>query len=342
MYYVGCDQHKHYSLVIAKDKNGVMKEHKKLYHTQREEMVDFYSSLPEGSTVAIEASGFGFWQCDLLQELGINVKLTNPAKTRAIAEEKIKTDKLSANILSDLLRADILAESYLAPPDVREQRLTIRYRMSLVRLRTQLKNKVHALLDQLGHIPPFTDLFGKAGRKYLAQLSLSRAYQETLDGYLHTIDELNTLISESEISLRKQVKDKPVIKLLMTMPGVGVILASCIASEIGDINRFMSSSKLASYIGFIPSLHQSGKLNRYGTITKQGNKYLRWAFVEAAHTAVRRDPYLARHYAKLRAHKGTQVAIVAIARKLAVYAYQILKKQQPYEYKNVYNGQIPG
>lgn len=336
MYYVGCDQHKHYSQVTVKSKDGTMKDQRKLYHNDRDSMTTFFSSLPKESSVLLEASGFEPWLCDLLQDIGLNVKLAHPLKTRVIAEEKIKTDKISANVLSDLLRADLVSEAYIASPEIRQQRYQIRYRQSLVHTRSSVKNKIHSLLDRLGHQPPpVTDLFGKAGREYLEQLVLPCSYQRALNGYLTLIDTLNTLIKKIDIHLRKKLKENNQIKLLITIPGVGMILAHLIQAEIAEINRFLSSSKLASYVGIVPSMHQSGKVLYRGKITKQGNKYLRWAFTEAAHVAIRKDPYLKAFYHKLCAKKGAHVAIIAVAHKLVTYTYQVLKNQEPYKYKTI-------
>lgn len=338
-YAVGCDQHKHYSLVIAKDQNGNIMNQEKLYHNDRDKIVDYFSSLPQDSTVLLEATGYEPWLCDLIQECGLNVKLAHPFKTRAIAEEKIMTDKISSSVLADLIRANLICEAYIASPQIRQKRYQMRYRQSLVHLRSMAKNKIHSLLSRLGiQVPEVTDLFGKSGRLYLEQLKLQSPYQRALSGYLHLIDEFNILIKQIDVDLRVNLRDDPQILLLTTIPGIGLILAHLILAEIGDINRFLSSSKLASYVGIIPSLHQSGKVKYSGSITKQGNKYLLWAFVEAAHIAIRKDPYLRNFYNKICSKKGSHIAIVAVAHKLLIYTYQVLKKNEPYKYKAIDSG----
>jgi transposase len=338
-YAVGCDQHKHYSIVTAKDKDGNLMDQTKLYHNSRDSIVDYFSSLPKDSSVLLEATGFDPWLCDLIQECGLNVKLAHPFKTRAIAEEKIKTDKLSSGVLADLLRANLVCEAYIASPEIREKRYNLRYRQYLIHLRTTAKNRIHSLLSRLGlQTPDITDLFGKAGREYLKELNLGPTYQRALTGCLCLIDEFTTLIKDIDSGLRKELKEEPLIQLLMTIPGIGLILAHLILSEIADINRFLSSSKLASYCGIVPSLHQSGKVRYSGNITKEGNRYLLWAFVEAAHTAIRMDPYLARFYRKIHSKKGPHVAIVAVAHKLLTATYWILKKHEPYRFRAIDTG----
>jgi len=332
MYYVGCDQHKHYSQIAVKDETGQMIEQQKLYHHDRDALKAYFDKLPSDSLIALEASGFQPWLCDLLSELELKFKLVHPRKTRAIAEEKIKTDKLSASVLADLLRANLVYEAFYAPTQMRQFRYWSRYRQSLVHLKTNAKNKIHSILDQLGVQPPtLTDLFGKAGRNYLTSLEIPDVYQKAIQGYLKLIDTLQELITSVEGKYRCFAKENPAIELLKSLPGVGPILAHMILAEIGDIKRFWSSSKLSGYAGMVPSLHQSGQQYYSGPITKQGNKYLRWAFVEAAQRAIHQDVYLAKFYAKIYHKKGRPTAIVAVAHKLLIYTYWILKEQKSYK-----------
>jgi len=256
MYYVGCDQHKHYTVVTAKDKDGNIMNHEKLLHNNRERLTGYFSSLPEGSKVLLEACGFEPWLCDMLQEMDIDVKLAHPSKTRAIAEQKIMTDKISSNVLADLLRTNLACEAYIASPEIRQRRFRMRYRQSLVHVRTMAKNKIHGLLGRLGiQTPQVTDLFGKTGRGYLKQLTISPIYRRAMDGYLELINTINGMVKDLEHDIQKDARSDPSIQLLSTIPGIGTILAHIIAAEIGDINRFVSSSRLASYAGIIPSLH---------------------------------------------------------------------------------------
>lgn len=332
MYQVGCDQHKRYSFVVSKDQEGNIVDQLKLYHADKEKVKEYFSGLPKGSIVALEACGFDHWLGDLIEEAGLTVKLAHTAKTKAIAEERIKTDKLSAGALADLLRLDLLPEAYRAPTDIRDARLFMRYRQSLVYLRSSLKNRIHSVIDYYGIQQAFSDLFGKEGRQFLQQLELPKLQCSIVNNYLSVIDELNVLINKAEGQLRRQLKTDSRVKLLMTIPGIGIIIAHIILAEIGDIRRFNSRHKLARYIGIVPSLHQSGQTLYRGRITKQGNKHLRTAFVEAAQVAIRKDPYLRIHFNKIKAKKGYGVAIVAIAHKLVKSTYKVLTEEKPYRY----------
>jgi transposase len=333
MYTIGCDQHKYFCQIAVLDQEGQMIEQKKLYHDDRVALKRYFSSLPKGSEMAIEASGFESWLADFVQELGVKVHLGHPLKTRTIAEAKIKTDKVDAQILGQLLYADLLPHAYLAPPEVRRQRYFLRFRLCLNRYRSSLKNRIHSLLHFLGiRTPPVTDLFGDRGRQFLESLQLGPGYQEALHGYLELLDATEARINCLKKRLAAYVKENRDTQLLQSIPGIGILLAQLITAEIGGLTRFPSAEKLCSYAGLVPSLHQSGQTLRYGPCQKQGNKFLRWAMVEAAQTAVRKDPLLRDFYQRIKRKKGSQKAIVAVARKMLVIVYQILLKKELYHY----------
>lgn len=335
MYYVGCDQHKKYSYIVVKDQKGLKVDQVKLYHADKDSMKDYFSALPEGSKVALETCGFDHWLTDMLGELDLSVKLSHTAKTKAIAQERIKTDKISAAVLADLLRVDMLPEAYIPTKPIRDARYLMRYRQNLIYLRTSIKNRIHSIIDNAGIQQTFSDLFGKQGRQFLGQLNLKQPYKSIIENYLSVVDDLTGRTNKVDNQLRQKLKNNKHAQLLTTIPGIGVITAHVILAETGDINRFPNHHKFARYIGIVPSLHQSGQMLHSGHITKQGNKYLRTAFVESAQTAIRRDPYLAVKFNKLKAKKGYGVAIVAIAHKLAKSTYVVLKKQCGYRYRSL-------
>lgn len=335
MYYVGCDQHKKYSFVVVKDQEGKTLDQTKLYHVEKDKMKDYFSRLPQGSVVALETCGFDHWLTDMLQELGLSPKLSHTAKTKAIAQERIKTDKISASVLADLLRVDMLPQAYIPTKPIRDARYLMRYRQNLIYLRTSIKNRIHSIIDNAGIQQVFSDLFGTQGRKFLVQLDLKQPYKSIIENYLSVIDDLTSRINKVDNQLRQKLRKDKQAQLLTTIPGIGVITAHVILAEVGDINRFSNHHKFARYIGIVPSLHQSGQILHQGHITKQGNKYLRTAFVESAQTAIRRDPYLAVKFNKIKAKKGYGVAIVAIGHKLAKSAFVVLKKQCEYQYRSL-------
>ena len=273
--------------------------------------------------------GWG-WLSELLQDLGLEVKLANPSKVKIIAESQIKTDKVDALALAQLLRTNFLPESYLAPKEQREARDLLRYRISLVHLRSGVKNRIHALLTRLGIYHTYSDLFGKQGRGFLSSLELSPVHRQSLDGYLCLIDTTNKLIGEVEVQIRQVVKESEDGKRLLTMPGIGFILAYLVLVEVGDINRFLSYKKLCSYAGLVPAVHQSGAKSFHGHLSKKSNRYLQWGMIEAAQKAKVIDPFLRKKAEKIERKKGAGVATAAIAHHLLIIVYHILKEQREY------------
>lgn len=328
---IGLDQHKYFSQVAVMDEKGaIIKEHK-LSHKDKESISQYLSPFKGDSKVAMESTGNWTWMCDLLEKEGFEVHLSHPLKTRLICEAKVKTDKVDARMLAHLLRADLLPESYIAPLEVRQERQKLRYRLSLVKMRTALKNRIHGLLEQLGvTVPPVTDLFGKEGIAWLRTVHLDGSYLMSLEGYLRLIDELNLLIHEMDVEIKRSLKDNQSASLLDTIPGIGILTSHLLIAEIGPIDRFPSAKKLCSYAGLVPSVHQSGQTSYNGRITKQGSRYIRWAMIEAAQKAYLKDASLSKFYHKLCAKKGRSKAIVALARKMLVIAYNVLKYNEPY------------
>lgn len=330
MLYVGMDIHKRFSQVAVIDESGEVKDRRRLNHTPKEELINYFNQFSQDTQVVMESTcGWG-WLSDCVSNLGLEVVLAHPLKVRLIAESQIKTDKVDALVLAQLQRTGFLPKAYLAPPEVRKLRDLFRCRCGLVRARTTLKLQVHALLDRLGVFHDFSDLFGKTGRAFLESLELEAPYRENLDRRLRVIDLLAKEIKQIEKVIQRRVQKDPQAQRLMSIPGVGFIWAYLFISEIGDIGRFTSAQKLASYCGLVPSVKQSGGFVRYGHLTKTGNTLLRWGFIEAAQSAIRFNPELKVWADKIRRKKGSGVAICAVARKLVNIVYQLLAQKRDY------------
>lgn len=228
------------------------------------------------AAVAMEATYHWYHLYDLLEELTQEVHLAHPLKVRAIAEARIKTDKIDATVLAHLLRTNLLPEAYIPPRPVRGRRELFRYRASLVGLRRQVKNKVHALLAKNGLACPLRDLFGKAGTAWLERATVPEVYRQALDGYLALSQVLQAQIAQASQELQRMVTADPQAQLLTTVPGIGYYTALLVLSEVGDIHRFPDARHLVSYAGLVPSVHASGDKVRYGRITKAGSRWLRW------------------------------------------------------------------
>jgi transposase len=270
---------------------------------------------------------------DRLELQGWDVRIADAAKAKGLAPLACKTDAIDARVLAELARRDLVPEIWLPSPDVRGERERARFRLHLVKHRSALKNRVHAILIAHGIPSPSSDLFGVAGRQLLARLELSEPWESTTAASIALIDVLDEQIAACERELRRLGADHRYVPLLLSVPGVGWILAYTIASEIGDIERFATPAKLIGYSGLTPSVSQSGEHDRRGPLRKNGPNYLRWALVEAAHTASRHPvyrPILERHRARHGRKKGTKTAALTIARKLAEASWHMLTKNEPF------------
>lgn len=325
---IGLDVHRHYTYYTRVDEAGRVLTQEKVAN---EGLPEALAQRGRPCRAVLEATGNWGYVADLLEPVVEELVLAHPLQVRAIAAAKVKTDKIDATILAQLLRTDLIPRAYLAPPEVRELRDLLRLRASLVRCRTALKNKVHAILSKRGRRVPVTDLFGQAGRRWLAEQSLPPVYRQATDSYLAVIDALDEQIGLVTREIDLQAEEREEVRWLRTLHGVGRYTALFILSEIGDLSRFPDGDHLAAYAGLVPSVRASGGRARLGPITKQGSPWLRWLLVETVHRAVRRPGCLRERYERLRRRKGAAVATVATARFLATCIYAMLKEGRPFE-----------
>jgi transposase len=269
-----------------------------------------------------------------LDEKHIHVALANPLKTKAIASAKIKSDKVDARILAHLLRSNLVAESYVPPKHLREIRALIRHRVAIVKIRTMVKNEIHALVDKHGLEHEFSDLFGKHGTEWLRRLQLPPLDRLILDNHLTHLESLNQQTGRVDEEIHDKAVEDEDIRLLLSMTGIDVYSALLIRSEIGNITRFPHYKKLASWTGIAPSLHQSGNVEYHGRITKQGSRILRWVMVEAARVAVNHDPRMRAFHERVKHRRGDQKAIIAVANKMLKIIWFMLTRREPYESRN--------
>jgi transposase len=258
------------------------------------------------------------------------VILANPRKTRIIAEAKIKNDRMDARVLADLVRADLVAESYVPSKEIREQRALLRQRRSFVEDTVAIKNRIHSLLDRHNLQPQYSDLFGKHGREWLCSIELPSTEKTILDVELRQLGSLEAGIRTLTEKIAVEAAEEPRVRLLMGFTGIDYYSAMLLLAEIGDIKRFSSPKKLVAYAGLAPGMRSSAGKTVRGHITKEGNKYLRWILIEAAQHASRFDPKLQGFYQRVSARRGRQRAIVGVARKLLVSIYHVLYRNESY------------
>ena len=270
---------------------------------------------------------------DTLEGLGWEVLVADAQKVKGLAPLACKTDKIDARVLAELSWRDLVPALWLPDPAIRRERELARYRLHLVGHRTTLKNRIHATLMTFGHPCPVSDLFGHAGRELLDRLAIPDPWRRNVDASLELIDDLELQIARLTVELKRQGADHRYIPLLVTAPGFGWINAYTVASEIGDIERFASPTKLCGYTGLCPRVYQSGASDRRGPISKQGSRYLRWALFEAALHACNHPIYRDRYQRtkkRLGRQRGPKVAQIDLSRKLTEAIWHMLTRNQPF------------
>jgi transposase len=299
----------------------------------REAITEFATTrLLPTDHVALEAS-FNTWAIvPLLLPFVAHLVVSNPLQTKAIAQAKIKTDKVDASVLAQSLRCGYLPVVWV--PDeqtLRLRRLTHR-RAALVADRTRLKNRIHALLAHALMRPPLNDLFSPPGREWLQKLPLPEEERQQLDSDPRLLDAVEAEIEQLDRCLVKHAYPDPQVRLLMTLPGVDYTFAVALRAALGDLSRFRDGDHAASYLGLIPSTRQSGRHCYHGSITKQGSGHVRWLLIQAAQHLDKHPGPLGVFFRRLAQKKNRNVAVVATARKLVTIAFLMLKHNEPYRY----------
>jgi transposase len=270
---------------------------------------------------------------DTLEEHGWEVLVADAQKVKGLAPLACKTDKIDAQVLAVLSQRDLVPAIWLPDPSIRRERELARFRLHLVRHRTTLKNRIHATLITFGHPCPVSDLFGLAGRDLLDRLQIPEPWRRNVDVALEVIDDLELQIARLTVELKRRGADHRYIPLLVTAPGFGWINAYTVASEIGDIERFASPTKLCGYTGLCPRVYQSGSTDRRGPISKHGPRYLRWGLFEAAMNACKHPLYAERYQhtkRRLGRQRGPKVAQIELSRKLTEAIWHMLTRNQPF------------
>jgi transposase len=331
MRYVGLDVHKRLVQAHFCDEQGRMLQSMRFELTAASLSQFAHEHLGADCAVALEATTNSWAVVDILKSSCAKVVVSNPLKTKAIALSKHKSDKVDACMLAQLLRCDFLPLVWIPDVETRAARSLAERRTSLVRQATGVKTRIQSLLHERLIQTPF-DPFTQRGRQWLQEVQLPARDRGELDTLLRILDAVASEQAKVTELVNADAYGREEVKLLMTLPGVGATIAQAMMAAIGDISRFESPMKLASYFGLIPSVHQSADRAYHGKITKQGNANVRWLLVEAAHHAGRHPGPLGHQFQRIARKKGVNVARVAIARKLAVLAWHLLTKGEPYRY----------
>lgn len=331
MRFIGLDVHRDFCEVAIAEAGRVRRARR--VETTPAALELFAQSLAGDDQVTLEVTGNALAIARIIEPHVGRVVLANPKAVKN-ATRSAKTDKLDARTLARLLAAGFLAEVW--PPDERTRvlRRRISRRAQLVRQRTREKNQVHAILIRnLKGRAPVTDLFGSAGRRWLAEQELPVDEREMLEACLRGIDFLDREVAAIDRALAELVLASAELRRLLTLPGVNVVAACALLAAIGDIRRFPTARQLVGYLGLDPKVRQSGsEPARHGRISKQGPGETRHVLVEAAWHAARTSGPLRAFHQRIAARRGSNIATVAVARKLAVIAWHMLSRGEDYAF----------
>ena len=327
MVYVGLDIHKEFCQACVMNKSGKVLSNEKFLSNQ--ESLDKFLDRFDKAKFVLESTGIWEFIYEGIEKRGFEAVLAHPLKVRAIAEARVKTDKVDAQTLAHLLRADLIPRSWVPSKDIRDLRQLVRQRSYLVRQSTSLKNRIHAELLRRGMRKP-DDLgktFTKKGIVWMRSLRIP-----TVDSCLSCLENVQEQIEVINEKLLAEFNRRPEAQIIATIPGIGFYGALLIHAEIDDIHRFSHPEKLCSYAGLVPTVSQSASSVRYGGVSKEGSAYLRWILTESAHVHIRYNPdsCLSKFYARVERRRGKRKAIIATARKMLHIIYWMLLNEEQY------------
>lgn len=342
---MGLDAHRTFSKVTGRDAEGRVVCRMRIDHRDRHLLREDLGLWPKGTPVILEGTfGWG-WLSEALEEAGLEPHLASSGKVAAWRKARgiAKSNRTDADLLSELWsQQPRWWEVWLAPPEVRDQREWMRYRMSMVAMQTRLKNQMHAIMHRHGIVHGYSDLFGRDGLEFLNLLvaanheTLRPSAKAALKGYLQLLDQVRRQIARATREIRRQVRKSPDGERLRTIPGIDWILAYTILAEIGRIERFKSAKHLASYSLLAPLADDSGEESDGAPQGRHvgfiGRRTLKWAFIEAAHGAVRKGGRFREIFDRRTngGKKDRNRGYIAVGRELARVVHVLWKKEVDY------------
>lgn len=330
--FVGLDVHKRVVQACILDEAGQVVVRQRFRLTRESLLVFAKEDLAPEDRVVVEATTNTWAVVEILEGFVTEVVVSNPLRTKAIAAAKVKTDKIDAHILAQLLRLDFLPRVWEPDLQTRELRRLTNRRSSLVVDRTAIRNRMHSVLAQRLLEPPVKGLFTKAGLGWLRSLPLDEEGRMMIDADLRLHDALEREIADLEKRILRRGYADERVKLLITLPGIDVQSAQTLLAALGDHRRFRDGDHAASYLGLVPRTKQSANRCYHGPITKAGNSRARSILSQAAHHLERHPGPLGVFFRRLKRKKTHNVAVIAGAHKLVVIAWHMLTNHEPYRY----------
>ena len=320
MYFAGLDLHrKYFTLCVLTSEGEVVCDHRRL-PAELEPLGSLLRELGGPVTVTVEATLQWAWLHDRLTAAGFLVQVAHPYQVKLISHARCKTDPIDARKLAELTRVNLLPAIWVPSPEVRSWRQLIRGRAALVRWRTRAKNRIQGYLAAENLRVATTDLFGRAGREWLAVALVTPTARREITVQLAVLAALEAQLAGYDPEV-KRIAKHPDAQRLQTIPGVGVFGAALPLAEIGTITRFPSVHELAAYAGLVPSTKSSGGKTVHGGVGRESNHWRKWVLIEAVQTLKQVPGPVRFHYERLLRAKGKPKATVAAARKLCTYVY---------------------
>jgi transposase len=328
---IGLDVHRSFAQVAVLAGTEIVEERR--LDLEHDAIVDFGRGLDKTDEVVLESTDNTAAIVRLLQPFVARVVIANPLQMRAFAHARVKTDKVDAAMLAKLHASGFLPEVWSADDATVALRRTVSERVALVRSIRRTKSRIHAVLHA-NLVPKYAGhLFGKGGRRWLAEVPLPDAERRLLSRQIEELEWLTGRLEALEGQLARTALDDDRAGKLMTVAGINSVVATAVLASIGDISRFERPEKLASYFGLTPRVRQSGdRAAFHGKISRQGNATARTVLLEAAWSAALVPGPLRAFFLRIKDRKGLNVAAVATARKIAVLIWHLLTKDKPYEW----------
>jgi transposase len=334
---IAFDSHKRYTFASVCDENLEIRMECRIDH-QRGALKQFLKRWPKGTVVAVETIGNWYWIIDEIEAAGMKPALVHARRAKLMSGAVHKTDRLDARAINRLSFAGTLPTVWIAPAEVRDRRELLRTRIVLSGQRTALKNRIHSVLDKYAlNRLGFSDIFCKRGVAEIeSQLSALPEQTRFCTGeLLEELRDVQSRIDELDSRIAPAFESVLSRSLLLSLPGVGPLLSAVIASEVGEVKRFPSAAHLAAYSGTVPRTHASGGKVRHLRSSPEVNRYLKWAYSEAANVVAlgwrrRGERYVDYLYRKLRMRKGHSIAVGAVSRHLAESSWHMMSRDEMY------------
>ena len=328
MIIIGCDYHPSWQQICWVDTETGETQEQKLDHASGE-ATRFYRQLSGHALIGMESTGNCQWFVEMATTAGHDVWVGDAARIRASDARQQKHDRRDAALILKLLLEGRFPRIWIPSGEEKDLRQLLIHRYKLVRLRAQVKNELQHLAMNQG-VTKKRKLWSKAGEKVLRELPLRTWGSRRREDLFRVREMLDAQIAPLDQAVTEAAEKEEKARLLMTQPGVGPITSLAFVLTMGDVNRFQRGKQVASYLGLIPREYSSGGHQRFGSISKQGNRFMRMLLVEAAQCAVRYDPQFRNEYLHRCHRKAKGVAKVAVARKLAVRLYWMLRTNKAY------------